>query len=402
MTVIDAVRGGLAEVRAEVDATLDRFLAEKARTAPDPCLPPLVEVLKEFVAGGKRLRPLFCHCGFVAAGGSPDDGAVAWAGAALEMFHTFALVHDDIMDRSELRRGRPTVHRALADRFAGRDQDGGQAAERMPSRVQGDGQAAERLAGPDQDGGQAAEGFAGRDHDDGSAAERFGANLAILAGDLCFTWTDEMLDRADIDQRRWRAVRSLLHTMRTELIAGQLLDLGGDPRSPADPVRSAWRTIRLKTARYTVELPLRIGVALAGGDAALMRVCGAYGRPVGEAYQLRDDLLGMFGDPKVTGKPDLDDLRGGKPTVLMALAWQQATPGQREVISARYGDPELDEEGAARLRDVVVATGAAARVERLITIRADRALGTLRSSSMSPAAKAPLAELVAHATRRTR
>ncbi|TQM84027.1 geranylgeranyl diphosphate synthase type I [Saccharothrix saharensis] len=360
MTVIDAVRGDLAEVRAEVDATLDRFLAEKARTAPDPCLPPLVDVLREFVAGGKRLRPLFCHCGYVAAGGSPDDRAVAWAGAALEMFHTFALVHDDIMDRSELRRGRPTVHRALAERFAGRG------------------------AG------------------DGHAAERFGANLAILAGDLCFTWTDEVLDRADVDQRRWRAVRALLHTMRTELIAGQLLDLGGDPRSPADPVRSAWRTIRLKTARYTVELPLRIGVALAGGDAALMRVCGAYGRPVGEAYQLRDDLLGMFGDPGVTGKPHLDDLRGGKPTVLMALAWQQATPGQREVISALHGHPELDEEGATRLRDVVVATGAAARVERLITLRADRALGALRSSSMSPAAKAPLAELVAHATRRAR
>jgi geranylgeranyl diphosphate synthase type I len=280
------------------------------------------------------------------------------------------------------------VHRALAERFAG---GGG-----------GEGDAAERFEGGGAGGGQAAERFEGGGAGGGQAAERFGANLAILAGDLCFTWTDEMLDRADIDQRRWRAVRALLHTMRTELIAGQLLDLGGDPRSPADPVRSAWRTIRLKTARYTVELPLRIGVALAGGDAALMRVCGAYGRPVGEAYQLRDDLLGMFGDPEVTGKPHLDDLRGGKPTVLMALAWQQANPGQREVISTLHGHPELDEQGAARLRDVVVETGAAARVERLIAIRADRALGALRSSSMSPAAKAPLAELVAHATRRAR
>ncbi|PSL53050.1 geranylgeranyl diphosphate synthase type I [Saccharothrix carnea] len=360
MTVIDAVRGDLAEVRAKVDETLDRFLAEKARTAPDPCLPPLVDVLREFVSGGKRLRPLFCHCGFVAAGGSPHDRAVAWTGAALEMFHTFALVHDDIIDGSALRRGRPTVHRALAGRFV----DG--------------------------------------DHDDGRAAERIGVNLAILAGDLCFTWTDEMLDRAEADHARWREVRALLHTMRTELIAGQFLDLGGDPRAGADPVRSAWRMIRLKTARYTVELPLRIGVALAGGDAVLKRVCGAYGRPVGEAYQLRDDLLGVFGNPEVTGKPDLDDLRAGKPTVLMALAWQQATPGQREVISTLHGDPELDEDGAERLRDVVIATGAAARVERLITIRADRALGALRSAPMSPAAKAPLADLVAHATRRAR
>ena len=360
MTVIDAVRGDLAEVRAEVDATLDRFLAEKAGAAPDPCLPPLVDVLREFIAGGKRLRPLFSHCGFLAAGGTPGDPAVAWTGAALEMFHTFALVHDDIMDRSELRRGRPTVHRALAERFTGPD------------------------------------------HDDGRAAERFGVSLAILAGDLCFTWTDELLDRADLDQARWRRVRELLHVMRTELIAGQYLDLGGDPRSAADPVRSAWRVIRLKTARYTVELPLRIGATLAGGDAAAMRACGAYGRPVGEAYQLRDDLLGVFGDPGVTGKPDVDDLRAGKPTVLMALAWQQATPEQREVISALHGHPELDEEGAERLRDVVLATGAAARVERLITIRADRALGALRSSSLCPDAKAPLAELVGHATRRAR
>jgi geranylgeranyl diphosphate synthase type I len=359
MTVIDAARGDLAEVRADVDAALDRFLAAKARTAPDPCLPPLVDVLRGFVAGGKRLRPLFCHCGFLAAGGPPDDHAVVWTAAALEMFHTFALVHDDIMDRSAMRRGRPTVHRLLAERFTGPDHDG-------------------------------------------AAAERFGMNLAILVGDLCFAWTDEMLDRVEVDQRRWREVRALLHTMRTELIAGQYLDLGGDPRSHSDPVRSAWRMIRLKTARYTVELPLRIGAALAGGDAAVMRACGAYGRPIGEAFQLRDDLLGVFGDPKVTGKPDLDDLRGGKSTVLMALARQQATPEQREVISALHGDPDLDDERAARLREVVLATGAADRVERLIAIRADRALSVLRSSSMDPAAKAPLADLVAHATRRTR
>lgn len=359
MTVTGAVRGDLAEVRAEVDATLDSFLAEKARTAPDPCLPPLVDVLRAFTAGGKRLRPMFCHCGFLAAGGSPGDPAVKWTGAALEMFHTFVLVHDDIMDSSALRRGRPTVHRVLADRFAGAGGGGG-------------------------------------------AAERFGVNMAILLGDLCFSWSDELLDRAEVDVDRWREVRALVQTMRTELIAGQYLDLGGDGRAAADPLRSAWRVVRLKTARYTVELPLRVGVALAGGDAALMRVCGAYGRPVGEAFQLRDDLLGTFGDPGVTGKPDLDDLRGGKATVLMALAWQQATPGEREVISALHGDPELDEVRARQLRDVVLATGVAARVERLITIRADRALSALRSSSMDPAAKPPLAELVTRATRRVR
>ncbi|WP_447003271.1 polyprenyl synthetase family protein [Saccharothrix isguenensis] len=360
MTVTDAVRGDLAEVRAEVDATLESFLAEKVRTAPDPCLPPLVDVLRTFTAGGKRLRPLFGHCGFLAAGGSPGDPAVKWTGAALEMFHTFVLVHDDIMGSSSLRRGRPTVHRVLAGRFGGARRG------------------------------------------DGSAAERFGVTMAILLGDLCFSWSDELLDRAGMDVGRWRGVRSLVHTMRAELIAGQYLDLTGDRRSAVDPVRSAWRVVRLKSARYTVELPMRVGAALAGGDAALMRACGAYGRPVGEAFQLRDDLLGMFGDPGVTGKPDLDDLRGGRNTVLMALAWQQATPGQREVISSLHGDPDLDQDGAALLRDVVLATGAAARVERLITIRADRALSALRSAPMDPAAKSPLAEMVTCATRRAR
>ncbi|QFZ22208.1 polyprenyl synthetase family protein [Saccharothrix syringae] len=351
MTVIEAVRTDLDGVRAGVDAVLDRFLEDKARAAPDPCLPPLVEVLREFLAGGKRLRPLFCHTGFLAAGGSPADPAPVLVGAALELFHSSALVHDDIMDRSALRRGRPTVHRLLAERF-------------------GD--------------------------------ERLGVNTAILVGDLCFGWSGELLDELEVDPARMVAVRDLLHTMRIELIAGQYLDLARKVRGTADPVRAAWRVIRLKTARYTVELPLRIGAALAGADAALMRACGAYGRPVGEAYQLRDDLLGVFGDPRDTGKPALDDLREGKHTVLMALARQQATPEQREVITALLGAPDLDRGQAERLRAAVRATGAGERVERLIAVRVERALGVVRAGAFHPSAKPVLTELVAQATRRGR
>ncbi|MGM1062461.1 polyprenyl synthetase family protein, partial [Saccharothrix sp. Mg75] len=346
MTVIDAVRSDLDSVRADVDSVIVDFLAEQARLAPDPCLPPLVEVLSEFVTGGKRLRPLFCHSGFLAAGGSPGDPALLRTAAALELFHTFALIHDDVMDHSALRRGRPTVHRLLAERFG-----------------------------------------------DARGARRFGTSSAILLGDLCHSWSDELLRRAEDAAGPQPAVRELLHTMRTELVAGQYLDLVGAARPNADPVRAAWRVVRLKTARYTVELPLRIGAALAGGDPALARACGAYGRPVGEAFQLRDDLLGVFGDPLVTGKPALDDLRDGKPTVLMALAWQQATPGQRDVISALHGDPDLDHERAELLRDVVRATGAAERAEQLISVRVDRALSALRTAAMDQAAKPLLAEL---------
>ncbi|MBY8851507.1 polyprenyl synthetase family protein [Saccharothrix longispora] len=375
MTVIDAVRSDLDSVRADVDSVIDDFLTEQARLAPDPCLPPMVEVLSGFIAGGKRLRPLFCHSGFLAAGGAPGDPALLRTAAALELFHTFALVHDDVMDRSALRRGRPTVHRLLAERF-GTERFG---TERFGAERSG----AER-SGADR------------------GARRFGVSAAILLGDLCHSWSDELLRRAEAAAGPQPAVRELLHTMRTELIAGQYLDLVGTGRPSVDPVRAAWRVARLKTARYTVELPLRIGAALAGGDAALVRACGAYGRPVGEAFQLRDDLLGMFGDPLVTGKPALDDLRDGKPTVLMALAWQQATPGQRDVIEALHGDPELDHERAELLRDVVRSTGAVERAEQLISVRVDRALSALRTAAMDQAAKPLLAELVARATRRRR
>ncbi|CAL9456717.1 Octaprenyl diphosphate synthase [Actinosynnema sp. ALI-1.44] len=341
-------------VRRDVDAHLADFLDHKRRTKPDACLSALVDLVRDFIAGGKRLRPLFCCCGWVAAGGEPDDPAVLWTAAALELSHSFALIHDDIMDASDLRRGRRTVHRTVADDCAG----------------------------------------------DRDAAERFGASTAILVGDLCFAWCDELLARPRLSEERLRTVRKLVGTMRTELIAGQYLDIA--PPSGEEPMSRAWRVVRLKTARYTVELPLRIGAALAGGDERLLAACGAYGAPLGEAFQLRDDLLGVFGDPAVTGKPVLDDLRDGKRTVLVALAWKESTPEQREVIRTLLGDPGLSERDAERLREVIRATGARERVERMIEVRAHRALAALRTAPMTAPARRALTDLVALATRRAR
>ncbi|GAB3578636.1 polyprenyl synthetase family protein [Amycolatopsis endophytica] len=342
-------------VRQEVDAALGEFLDAQARDPADRCLPPLVGVLREFVRGGKRLRPLFCYCGWLAAGGDPSGGPVARAGAALELFHSFALIHDDVMDSSDTRRGRPTVHRQLAARYQG---------------------------------------------DDEPSAARFGVNAAILLGDLCLAWADEMLLTAGLGEDDLRRASPVLHAMRSEVMAGQYLDLAGEWTE--DVLDRSWRALRLKTAGYTVERPLQIGAALAGGTPALLRWCSAYGRPLGEAFQLRDDLLGVFGEPGTTGKSVLDDLREGKQTVLMALTWRRAGPRQRAVIRELHGAPGLDEDGAARLRDVITATGAEDVVGELIEARAREARGALDSAGLPAVARRAFAELVHQAIRRTR
>jgi geranylgeranyl diphosphate synthase type I len=334
-------------VRTRVDAVLDEFLATKSAEAPDECLRPVVAALRDSLAGGKRLRPLFCHCGWLAGGGDPDFPAIARTGAALELFHSFTLIHDDIMDESDLRRGRPTMHRTLA----GLHREG-----------------------------------TGR-----TAAEKFGVNAAILVGDLCLVWSDELLHSAGLPAARMAAARPLLEAMRTEVMAGQYLDL--ETPGDHDWLSRAWRTIGLKTAGYTVERPLQIGATLAGGDPAVLRACTAYGRPLGEAFQLRDDLLGVFGDPARTGKPALDDLREGKPTVLMALTWERASARNRATLRALHGDPNLDEAGAAVLRDLIRATGAHSAVQRLVRTRTDQALAALATAPVPAHVRLALTEL---------
>jgi geranylgeranyl diphosphate synthase type I len=344
----------LAGVKRRVDALLGEFLTAEEHKLPHESLRPLVETVRGFAAGGKRLRPLFCYCGWAAAGGGADDSAVIRIGAGLELLHCFALIHDDIMDGSTTRRGRPAAHCLLARRFAG-------------------------------------------EH-----ADRFGVNAAILLGDLCFTWADELLDepgdRPGPERARWAAVRRMVHALRTELCAGQYLDLTG--KTAADPLAHAWSTIRYKTAGYTVEHPLRLGAALAGADEAVLRACEDYGRPLGEAFQLRDDLLGAFGDPAVTGKPALDDFREGKATVLMALTRRRVTRRERAVLDELHGNARLDDAGADRLRAVIRRTGADAEVAALIDDRARRCRSTLDGAPIPEPARHTLAALAGSATHR--
>ncbi|MEU4212972.1 polyprenyl synthetase family protein [Streptomyces sp. NPDC026206] len=347
----------LSAVRRAVDDCLERFLDSKARAAAAQRMPTEVtEELSGFLfAGGKRLRPLLCVCGWRTGPDTSHTTAVVQTAASLEMFHAFALIHDDIMDRSATRRGRPTVHRALA------------AHHRLSRGC--------------------------------VAAGRLGNGAAILVGDLALAWSDELLHTAGMPQDRLTEVLPLIDTMRTEVLYGQYLDLlaTGDLTGSADiPLR----VIRYKTAKYTCERPLHIGATLAGADSRALESLSAYALPLGEAFQLRDDLLGVFGSPDTTGKSCLDDLREGKHTVLLALALRHADPAQRNTLRALVGNPDLDENTAARIRSIFVDTGARAAVERIIHSRYDQTRQALSRAAFPPPVSHALREIADAATAR--
>lgn len=344
--------------RERVDHALAAFLDHVVEIYRDPpVLADILDAVRAFILdGGKRLRPLFCYWGWRGAGGvGPDTDAVIRAAASLEIFHAFALIHDDIMDASPTRRGRPTLHTALAALH--------------------------------------------RRHGWRGEPTQIGAALAILAGDMCLTWSDVLIDAAGIPSERWRRARGVLHQMRIEILTGQYLDLLG--QAQGDAVAGALRIIKLKTAQYTIERPLHLGAILADAEPAALESYSDFGIPLGEAFQLRDDLLGVFGDPTLTGKSAMDDLREGKPTVLVALARDHATPAQRGRLDDLYGNPGLDEAGAAILREILTATGAATTVETMITERTGRALAALHAAAITDQARAALRALAHAATTRT-
>jgi geranylgeranyl diphosphate synthase type I len=347
------------DLRARVHKVLDDFLSGQAdameQVSPD-CAP-LVEVVADFVRAGKRLRPAFCYWGWRGAGG-PDCEPIVAAAATLELFQAAALIHDDLMDDSDTRRGMPSVHRRFAMLHRG-------------------------------------SGWVGE-------PRRFGLAGAVLTGDLCLVWCDQMLTDSGLDLERLARGRPAFDRMRTELMAGQYLDmreqaLAGQPGA----VERARRVIMFKSAKYTVEEPLLLGGLLAGAPESLLADYSAFGLPLGEAFQLRDDLLGVFGDPGQTGKPAGDDLREGKRTVLVACALERATPVQAGLVGRLLGDPGLDAAGVADLRTVIVETGARDAVEHMIEALVEQARNVLDRSGVTDAARAVLERLVEAATVRS-
>jgi geranylgeranyl diphosphate synthase type I len=228
----------------------------------------------------------------------------------------------------------------------------------------------------------------------------FGKAIAILLGDLLLVWSDAMLAGSGLDADALARARPVAETMRVELMAGQYLDVVEQARGGGS-VDRALRVARYKAAKYTVERPLHLGVAIGDGAATVGATMSAYGLPLGEAFQLRDDLLGVFGDPDVTGKPAGDDFREGKRTVLIALATEAATPAGREALESHLGDPDLDDAGAARLLDAVRATGADHAIEQMISDRVGSAVAALRDAGLDPIATDALISLAGAATRRS-
>jgi geranylgeranyl diphosphate synthase type I len=315
------------------------------------------------MSGGKRLRPAFCYWGWRGAGGESGPEIVA-ASAALELFQAAALIHDDLMDDSDTRRGMPAVHR----RFAALHEKNG---------WQGN-------------------------------ADRFGLAGAVLAGDMCLVWTDELFAGSGLSVSQLASGRTMFNLMRTELLGGQYLDVLTQATPEPDPqvaIDRARQVIRYKSAKYTIEHPLLIGASLAGADPELLAVYSEYGLALGEAFQLRDDVLGVFGDPSQTGKPAGDDLREGKRTVLVGLALQRADQAQADTVRRLLGDPGLDAEGVATLRQVMVETGALDAVEELISELAEQATAALDTAKanrveVAEPARDVLSSLVVAATAR--
>jgi geranylgeranyl diphosphate synthase type I len=356
MTLGTASMTDTEELRARFDAELAAFLDRRNPDWPDGVPRGVYTAIHRFVlAGGKRLRPLFCYWGWRGAGG-PDGTPIVVAAAALELFHAFALIHDDIMDGSDQRRGQPSVHRLFADLHT-------------RSSWRGD-------------------------------AATYGRSTALLCGDLCAAWSDQMFHDCGLGVEQVQRGYRVFATMRTEVIAGQYLDLVSGVGDAS--VASAMMVIRLKAARYTVTRPLQIGAALAGASPDLLTAFAAFGDPLGDAFQLRDDVLGVFGDPAVTGKSILDDFREGKPTVMMGLARGSADREQALRLKALFGNPGLDPDGAAQLRQIIVDTGALDRIEELIRLRSDAALAALKAAPLAADARAVLAALAAEAVDRQR
>ncbi|MGC8465242.1 MAG: polyprenyl synthetase family protein [Acidimicrobiales bacterium] len=325
--------GGLNRIARVVEERLRAVFDQECRRWGDVDVrfsAPLKELEAFVLNGGKRLRPVFCHWAFVGAGGDPFDALVLDAGCALELLHSFALIHDDVMDGSPTRRGLPSIHVRYSDLHAASEWSG--------------------------------------------ESRRFGDGVAILLGDLAFVYADRLLEGASL------AARRVFTELRIEVNLGQYLDVVGTAERISD-VKFAQEVAIYKSGKYSVERPLHLGAALAGRLDELAPSLSAYGMPLGEAFQLRDDILGVFGETSETGKPVGDDIVEGKPTLLYALTKERATSRQRLVLDELFGRPDLGSGEIKLVQDLFVDCGALdsveLRIEELVNVAVDGLDGAL-------------------------
>ncbi len=311
-------------VRGQVTDVLVRFVRERCAEHVRDVLGArfATELLTEFVAGGKCVRSLFTYLGWLC--GADEDAAGLRAAASSELLHAFALLQDDVMDGAALRRGRPAVHVRLARWH--------------------------------------------RDQGLGGSADRFGESAAVLLADLCLVWADQLLRDSGVGAAALARAWPRYDALRGELAVGQFADLVNDARRHPT-LDEVLDVARRKSGNYTVRRPLELGAALAGCDDHVLTVLGGYGELVGEAYQLRDDLLGVFGEPSVTGKPGGGDLVEGKATSIVVLAEELATPAQRSRLTSLADRDRLSGAETDEWRRLIVATGAPVALEDMITSR---------------------------------
>lgn len=351
-------------VAAHLDRFLVRMRAESAEYGPDAGA--FLDAAAGMLEGGKRLRARFCHAGWRAVALFDDRAATAsdalWdVCTALEIFQSAALVHDDLIDNSDTRRGRPAAHRAL--------------------------EASHRAAGWSGD------------------ADAFGRASAILLGDLLVAWSDDLLESALEGQPHARAVRSEYARMRRDVTTGQFLDIAEESAWSVNDGRlhaeRALRVASLKSARYSIEQPLVLGGSFGGADADQLSALRRFGHPVGMAFQLRDDVLGVFGDASLTGKPAGDDLREGKRTVLVALTRQSLDASAKNLLDEMLGDPDLTPQQVSSLQATIADSGALDQVEAMIAEYAREADRALSGARLDNAAVGELRELARAATVRS-
>jgi len=351
-------KASLKSVRSAVEEELSIFLNRESAylNSISSDLSPVSDSLTSFLLdSGKRLRPLFAYAGFAAAGGGLEK-SVTRAMAALELLQACALIHDDLMDGSDTRRGKPSIHRHFESVHVQEQLDG--------------------------------------------FAPQYGLSAAVLLGDLALVWSDQMLNTAGLTTEQYARVMPFYNEMRVELMAGQFLDIHEQTQKDTSVDRSM-KIARYKSGKYTIERPLHLGAAMTSGSKEITHALSAYGLPLGEAFQLRDDLLGVFGDPSVTGKPAGDDLREGKRTVLIAMTNERQSDAQREMARKFFGKPDIDAAGVGILQEIIESTGARAELEATIDRLTEESLTAAQSQVFTDDGKALLVELANIATKRS-
>lgn len=343
-----------------ISETIEGFLDAQAPLLGDIGALPLLDVAREATDGGKRLRPAYCYWSYVAAAGQPDDDASLLAVASsLDLLHVSALVHDDLIDAADTRRGLPAAHK----RF-----------EELHEREEGRGERSD-----------------------------FGTSSAILLGDLLLMWSIELADGSG--HPGLERARPLLSTMRAEVTAGQFLDVSAQygvapAANYADELDVARRVLEYKSARYSIRRPAQIGAALGGADDGLQGALGEFGSVIGRAFQLRDDVLGVYGRAEVTGKPYGGDLREGKRTVLVLTALDEAPEADAAELSDLLGSPGLTDADIDRAAALIESSGALAHVEGIIERNSDHALRVLEEATLTSDGRAALTELALRSVKR--